>query len=277
MQKNYPLLFSIDHSFAEQLQTTLYSIFMNSSQSFDIYILHTDLSEEIQRFLESFCGRYGSDISFISIPESYFSDAPSSSRYPKAIYYRLLAHEFLPKDLTKILYLDADILCINDLTSIFNYDLGSYLYAGCSHPSMTGMSRAMNKLRLKTYGNDGYFNSGVLLINLDQVRKIVDKQAIYTFIKDNEKQLVLPDQDILNGLYGHLIYALDDQIWNYDVRYTHTYYLMSNKQTTLDWMMQHTVFLHFCGKEKPWDHHYEEKFAALYKHYQVKSKELRKL
>ena len=35
----------------------------------------------------------------------------------------------------------------------------------------------------------------------------------------------------------------------------------------MDWVMQNTVFLHFCGKRKPWSRQSANRFSALYKHY----------
>lgn len=45
----------------------------------------------------------------VVVGEEAFEDAPTTDRYPETIYYRLLAHEYLPKELDKILYVDADI------------------------------------------------------------------------------------------------------------------------------------------------------------------------
>ena len=47
--------------------------------------------------------------SFYRYRISIFKQAPVSDRYPESIYYRLLAQNYLPKDLDKVLYLDADI------------------------------------------------------------------------------------------------------------------------------------------------------------------------
>lgn len=56
--------------------------------------------------------------------EEVFEDAPTTNRYPETIYYRLLAHEYLPKELDKILYVDADILCLNDVVPLYKLNLG---------------------------------------------------------------------------------------------------------------------------------------------------------
>lgn len=62
---------------------------------------------------------------------------------------------------------------------------------------------------------------------------------------------MLPDQDILNALYGNRILEIDDAIWNYDARNYSSYLMRSYGQDDIQWVMQHTSILHFCGKAKP--------------------------
>ena len=91
---------------------------------------------------------------------------------------------------------------------------------------------------------------------------------IFAYAREYEERLILPDQDILNGLYGTRILGVDDSVWNYDARRYDRYWLGSHGEKDMDWVMDHTVFLHFCGKNKPWSRGYEGHFSALYKHYQ---------
>ena len=109
---------------------------------------------------------------------SIFKQAPVSDRYPESIYYRLLAQNYLPKDLDKVLYLDADILCINDLQPLYELPLEDHLYAAANHSKLTEVTTVINKVRLKNYESEGYFNSGVLLMNLTQLRQEVKKKRL---------------------------------------------------------------------------------------------------
>ena len=84
------------------------------------------------------------------------------------MYYRLLSPLILLKELDRILYLDPDILIIN-------------------------------QVRLDT--EHEYFNSGVLLIDLNTARKLVTSNDIFDCVRQHEKELILPDQDVFNILY----------------------------------------------------------------------------
>ena len=79
--------------------------------------------------------------------------------------------------------------------------------------------------------------------------------------------MLLPDQDILNALYGKRILPLDDALWNYDARNYNTYRLASAGQHDLNWVLQHTAILHFCGRAKPWKPGSFYRFGVLYLHY----------
>ena len=80
------------------------------------------------------------------------------------MYYRLLACKFLPSDLDKVLYLDPDIIVINELRSLYELDLSGYLFAAAYHKRIP--IKEINRIRLKAYEMDEYYNSGVLLMNL---------------------------------------------------------------------------------------------------------------
>ncbi|MCC9816351.1 glycosyltransferase family 8 protein, partial [Streptococcus agalactiae] len=150
----------------------------------------------------------------IIVGTEVFAQAPTTDRYPDTIYYRLLAHKFLPETLDRILYLDADMLCLNDFSSLYDMELGDQLYAAASHNTDGKFLDYVNKLRLKNVElESSYFNTGVLLMNLPAIRKVVHQQTILDYIMQNRGRLILPDQDILNGLYANLVKPIPDEIY----------------------------------------------------------------
>ncbi|MDK0957662.1 glycosyltransferase, partial [Clostridium perfringens] len=95
------------------------------------------------------------------------------------------------------------------------------------------------------YDAESYFNSGVLLMNLKQMRQEINRSDIFEYIESHANILLFPDQDALNALYGHRILEIDDAQWNYDTRYMDLYYLASHRTQDIDWLVDHTKFLHF--------------------------------
>lgn len=72
-----------------------------------------------------------------------------------------------------------------------------------------------------------YYNSGVLLMDLDRGRKEISPEQIFRYVEQHSKALILPDQDIPNALYGEKTL---DAIWNYDARNSSSYLLRSGSR-----------------------------------------------
>lgn len=260
------LLVTVDKNYIPPLQVMLTSLYMNNpGEKVELYLLHSRLQEKELEPLEKQCGRLGYKFFPVKIEDSWFSQAPVTKQYPREMYYRLLAPCFLPQKLHRILYLDPDILVINSLRPLWEIDMKGRLFAAAAHTGKTNLANNINQVRLGT--THKYFNSGVLLINLDQGRKEILPEEIFQYAGEHAKELLLPDQDILNAVFGSRTLELDDYLWNYDARNYSTYLLRSGGVCDMDWVMGNTGILHFCGKTKPWQAGYIHRFGILYKHY----------
>jgi len=262
------LLFAVDDKFVDHLLVTLYSLHQNApaDNTYAVYVIQDQPLTQATRLTETLA-RLNMTYHPLIVPAGAFADAPVSDRYPKSIYYRLLASDLLPADLDQVLYLDADILVINDPTPLYRLDMTGRLYAAAMHTDLLNLTGALNQLRLDT-ASPHYFNSGVLLINLKLARKRVKAADIFAVIRAHKNTLLLPDQDVLNKLYSQDTQPVPDVLYNYDVRKDLAYQTMSQGKWTLAWVITNTVFLHFCGTKKPWQATATDKYALLYKHYQ---------
>ena len=260
------LLVTVDKNYIPPLQVMLTSLYMNNpGEDVELYLLHSRLQEKELEPLEKQCGRLGYKFFPVKIEDSWFSQAPVTKQYPREMYYRLLAPCFLPQKLHRILYLDPDILVINSLKPLWETDMKGRLFAAAAHTGKTNLANNINQVRLGT--TNKYFNSGVLLINLDQGRKEILPEEIFRYAGEHAKELLLPDQDILNAVFGSRTLELDDYLWNYDARNYSTSLLLSGGVCDMDWVMGNTGILQFCGKTKPWQAGYIHRFGILYKHY----------
>lgn len=105
-------------------------------------------------------------------------------------------------------------------------------------------------------------------MNVKEQRLYVDEDDIYSFISKNKNKLIMPDQDLMNALYAKKIKCLDEKLYNYDARRFRYYRIVTNGKCNMDFVINNTVMLHFCGKRKPWLATYNGRFHALYKHYE---------
>ncbi|MDD4564641.1 MAG: glycosyltransferase family 8 protein [Eubacteriales bacterium] len=261
------ILVTLNANYIKPLKVMLKSLFMNNeNECFDIYLMHTSLKEEELESLNAYIARHGGRLFIVKMDDGCFQDAPVLLHYTKEMYFRLLAYKFLPEGLDRILYLDPDILVLNPVRKLYETELGDCLYGAAYHDKIP--VKEINRLRLFPYEIDAYYNSGVLLMNLGQLRAQVDAQEIYRFVEENRMKLIMPDQDILNALYAKQIKSIDEKLYNYDARYYGYYKLTSNGACDMEYIINNTVILHFCGKRKPWGNQYSGKFFSLYKHYE---------
>ena len=158
----------------------------------------------------------------MEVPADLFADAPVARYWTRAMYYRLLAAELLPRSLDRGLYLDPDILVINPVRALYDTDLEGDLMAAATHTGLlAGITDPVNRLRLENYEAEAYYNSGVLVMDLSAMRREVRPGDIFDYAREHADILLLPDQDVLNGLYGGQIlgvFRLSDAVLqgNYD-------------------------------------------------------------
>lgn len=264
--KPISLLTTLNQDYLPQLQILLTSIRINNpEEAISLYLLHSGIPAGALKKLQRQCEAYGYSFFPICVDDGLFKSAPVTRQYPKEMYYRLLAAQLLPEDLHRALYLDPDILVINPIRPLWETDLEGNLFAAASHTGKTELANSVNQFRLGTEG--AYYNSGVLLMDLDAARRKIDPKSLFRYVEQHRKELLLPDQDVLNALYSQHILALEDVLWNYDARNYSNYILRSGGVYNLPWVMEHTAILHFCGKAKPWKSNYLSRFGVLYRHY----------
>lgn len=262
------ILVTIDRNYLAPFETMLMSMLLsNPGEQFNLYLLSDDVTQEDAATASALLRAHGGTLHPVPVPGDLFADAPVIRYYSRAMYYRLLAAQLLPAELDRALYLDPDILIIGSLRPLYDMDMGEAPYAAAIHEGLVNLSAPVNRIRLSAYDTEGYFNSGVLLMNLPRIREIVAPADIFRYAQENRQLLILPDQDILNGLYGANILKIDETRWNYDARKYREYLLASQGKKDLAWVMENTAILHFCGKNKPWKKSSQGRFFALYRHY----------
>ncbi len=259
------ILVTVNNQYIKQLNILLYSIQKsNKNEKFDVYVLNRNLLKkeikEINKGLDSenFC------VHDVKINEEKISDLPvHEARYPLEIYFRIFAVKYLPDNLDRILYLDADTLVINSLNELYNMDFEKNYFIGTTH--VRKILHKFNEIRLGIDKDEPYINTGVLLMNLKELRKIKIEEKIKDFLKKNEKKLILPDQDIISTIYGNKIKIVDDLKYNLGDRNLN-YYNLNNPKSKIGikWIRKNTVIIHYFSRNKPWHKGYVGKLGCFY-------------
>ena len=247
------LLFTVDRNYQKLLETCLKSVFrFPREEGYDVYILHSDFSEEeCETFRQKFAGQEEDRFHFLYVDPEFFHSFPEPAGYPKTIYYRILASFFLPDSLERILYLDPDTVIIRPLDELYGRDMEDRLFIACSHTRK--LLSGINSLRLGMQENLPYINTGVMMMNLELLRKEQSVRQILEYVEKKGKAFWLPDQDIVTALYGDRILLEDSLKYNLSDRIL-AFHMpeLGTKEEALAWVKEHTVVIHYCGKNKPW-------------------------
>lgn len=260
------ILVTIDEGYIEPFKVLAMSVVLNNPEYRVCFLLmHSRIDSLRISDLHAYCLSLGAQFAALRVDEERLAGIPTTKRYPVAVYYRLLAAHALPPAMKRIIYLDCDMLVINSLRELWEMDLQGKAFAAASHSGDTKTIDRANQLRLGT--SHEYFNTGVLLIDIERAREAITPAKLIECATNLGKLLVLPDQDVFNVVCGHSCLAIDDELWNYDVRNFLQYRAASRGEHDLDWHLRNVRILHFCGTRKPWKKSYSGRFGVLYKHY----------
>jgi len=265
----YNILVTLDRGYLKPLSVMLKSLMLNNLNVLvDVYVLHQTLSIEDIHSVRIAVDEMRMTLHSILINDDRLSSFPTSKRFPKEMYFRLFCANYLPNFLDRVLYLDPDIIIKNSLIELYNLPFDQFYFMACSHVFKEG--QALNGLRLKIDKETPYFNSGVILMNLNLMRQYVNANQIIDFIKENKKRLFLPDQDVFSALYGKYTKKLDSLIYNLSDRYKLLYEFRFRAKTNkiaIDWIEKNTVIIHYCGRNKPWRSNYRGVLNHYYHYY----------
>ncbi len=181
------------------LLTNIFAMLSNNKVKKMYLFIEDDYIEDLNLFKKEFNTEFVC-ININNIFEKYISkDCPNiSQRYSKCTLTRL----YFPKEIKedKVLYIDVDAIPVADLSELWNIDLGDNYVAGTPD---SGMARDGVVYLKYIDSHIPYINAGVLLMNLDLIRKdgIDDKWLE----KINKERLMYNDQDAINSVCkGHI-------------------------------------------------------------------------
>lgn len=206
------ICYSSDKNYAKYLSLSLASVLMSKNQEDNLhfYILDGGINKKDKEKILSLKNIADCRISFVSVDTDKFNSCPmhNSNRITVAAYYRLVISDILP-EVNKIIYLDCDMEIKHSLSELFNTDISQNPLAMVED---TAYEKHKKRLNLEEY-----FNSGMLLMNLNYLRETKFSQKIFDWINVHQEELKLHDQDVLNLYFAAKIKKLDKK-WNFQCK-----------------------------------------------------------
>ena len=219
----------------------------NKNEECHIYILTNRLSKKTLSKFHRLSEIYKQKIEIIFIDDETINGLKVSNIFPKSIYYRFLLPQIVKE--SRVLYLDCDIIVTGSLRELWDTDISHYACAAVEDQASDDIT---NQNRIGIYGD--YFNSGVLLMNLDFWRKNNTANALIDFIYENPDVCEFPDQDALNIVLHNQVLFLEYKYNYQEIFYwdKSRLYLHKKKWNRLLPCDTPPTVIHYSTSFKPW-------------------------
>lgn len=247
------IVISFDDAYMEQAVTSIYSLTKNSrhSEKMSFHVIHDNRLGEhnISNIEKTFPNL---SFSFYNVESDPLLEVFPKNRahISKNTYYRLIMQDFLPADVERLIYLDLDTVICDDITQLWNTDLGDKIIAGCpDEGGLTQSRKLFGRLHNRTYINAGIF--------IFEIKKAKEKYKNLRFLymesfSKNMKNITLQDQDILNISFKDDIYLIPLR-WNVGTRiYGNNEIDCAYSAAEEKAAAEDPALIHFTGEEKPW-------------------------
>lgn len=242
----------------------------DKNKNYKINVLCDNVSKENKKLI-GLCKSKNIEIAFIDVDKKVFSEFEKET---KDIYMvantSALIKFLLPtlfKSLDKILYLDGDLIVNCDIAEIYNIDLQDNFVA-----AVRDLPQVLLEPQLIGADISGteYFNSGVMLLNLNKMRK----ENTYSKLIKTKKERIndnLMDQNVFNVVFKNKVHQLD---LSYNVCYCNykstkrlKYEKIKNYYTedysTIEKIAKKAKIIHYSSFLKPWVY-YDTPLASLW-------------
>jgi len=238
------ILLCFDTNYNIQGEVTMTSLLRNTNNRINFYIIHdnpptfSEMSKRIKKnknteSLNMYKFKKREEVTFPNFDESHMTEAT---------YYRLFIGDYLPKEVKNIMYIDPDIICINNFNLIFNttfeiLNRSDFVLSARTEHYEKDNSETVERLELT---NNKYFNAGVTFINYEKWLKENYTENLTKWMNYLGERVMWYDQDVLNSYLNGMYNELPAQL-----NFTDTLLPISE-------IKEKAVFYHYWGKKKPW-------------------------
>lgn len=235
------------------------ALFSRARKNLVFHLCHKGVAAEYRTILSGIEKEFGASIVWHDLDrdtafQAALSGLKDSKRLGIVIYARMLIERFVPGDAARAIYLDCDVMMREPIERLWASDLDGRAIGAVRDPwyPFLSMGRDIKDNTDLFDPADRYFNSGLLLIDLEKWREARVWDRLAALIADGTMARIYYDQDALNIIFKGNWTELDHR-WNViDPRPAHE---------AIDPFM-----LHYTGPSKPWNLRANVAFFRLYRH-----------
>ncbi|MFO7972129.1 MAG: glycosyltransferase family 8 protein [Desulfobacterales bacterium] len=190
-----PLVVSCDENYAPHMCVMLVSLLENASSPsrVHIYVLDGGIKDKTGEIIKKEIQKRKGVLNFIDFDHSRYKNFKLRRNMSPSVYYRISIPELFSGSVTKAIYLDCDLIVKGDISELWNYPFqGNHIAAVQDLSNSTYLASGLPQHK--------YFNSGVMLIDLDLWRRDNIAEKVRKFKVEHPEKIRTNDQCALNGV-----------------------------------------------------------------------------
>lgn len=240
-------VYAVDKNYNQQLFYSIFTLLENTNSFSNIHVIHKEPNTFVnyEKLLKNNFSNYSLNIYKFNILNINFPNL-ENKHVSEATYYRLFIDKIIPDNIKNYIYLDADIVVINNfdnyINEVFDQLNKSNLIAACrTEFTKNNLNFAtFEKLKMKS---SKYFNAGVMFVNHKKWLSTEMFAKLSHNLKSLKDVINYWDQDVLNSVIdGNYI----------EISQTANYPLNLRWPLPFEEIKQNNLFIHYQSNNKPW-------------------------
>ncbi|MGE0205056.1 MAG: glycosyltransferase family 8 protein [Hyphomicrobiaceae bacterium] len=257
--------FGLDQSYAPHLGATIASMVAWTKAPLEFLVLHTGVTAATQAKIEACAPR--APFRWVGVDDSRLLSLRGRAHFENpAIFFRLALPIVAPVEARRVVYLDSDVILAADIRRLFSADLDGLPIGAIYDAGVDAVPFAARWGLEREPG--GYFNSGVLVIDLRHPETAPLFAGALAFVEAQRGELGFPDQDALNYVFWKRWKKLDPA-WN--AQRNMVMPGMPNYVPEPFDLGARPAIVHFTTEHKPWLRDTYNPYAWLYWYYLSKT------
>lgn len=268
------IVLASDNRYAQHVAVVAASILCNTKATVNLHLLSDGISQQKVNLIQQTVDSLGGQLIVYDLSRyQCFDKLFTSGHISKAAYFRLDIANILPKNIDKVIYMDVDLLVLQNIEELWNCDLQGKPMAAVPDYGIMASKRLMKqKHEVLGLSRDSlYFNSGVVIMDLKSWREHNYAEQVIKLAAEGD--LPHHDQDALNKVFMNnwtsllLKWNVIPPIFNLFPKILWRGDLRRNAVSA----RKDKAILHYAGRYKPWEFELKAGFNDKYYYYLQKT------
>lgn len=230
------ILFVVDEAYARHIPVAMNSILTHAKAPITFHIVHSTIAPRTREAIAAYVDRRATCLWYAQGQNPLLGLDEYLPHVSTTSFLRLVADTVVPPDVTRIVYLDVDVLVLDDIERLASTDLRGRSVGVVADPGVDAEEFA------RAHGLEGpglYFNAGIMVMDLETIRARGSLARARQTAQAG--RYAYGDQDVLNICFWGDALALAPR-WNVQ---RNAFYREGTPQTP-------PAILHFTDDLKPW-------------------------